>query len=179
MSQKDNKTKNIKLRKRIFASIVCLFAIMIVSVTIIKFVDFINDKAKKNYAQSKAQEIKNINIEGSKENKIAEKSNSNIEVILSSAGDCTIGTDPRFDESTSLPAMVRTQNNDYHYLFKNAIPVFEKDDITIVNLETTFTNAKSRADKTYTFKAPPEFAKSLNLGSIEGVNISNNIYMIF
>ena len=70
--------------------------------------------------------------------------------------------------------MVKTHNNDYYYLFKNAIPVFEKDDITTVNLETTFTNAKSRADKTYTFKAPPEFAKSLNFGSIEGVNISNN-----
>ena len=97
-----------------------------------------------------------------------------IDIILSSAGDCTIGTDPNFNISSSLPAVVRNNNNDYSYLFKNVSQIFKEDDITIVNLETTFTNAEERADKKFTFKAPPEFAQSLNLGHIEGVNISNN-----
>lgn len=103
-----------------------------------------------------------------------EKKASHQEIVLSAAGDCTIGTDPSFDANTSLPTMVKKKNNDYSYLFKNVQPVFSKDDVTMVNLETTFTNASSRADKTFTFKAPPEFASSLNSGSIEGVNISNN-----
>ncbi|KZL92123.1 CapA family protein [Clostridium magnum] len=102
------------------------------------------------------------------------ETNRNVEILLSSAGDCTIGTDPSFDRSTSLPTIVRDRNNDYSYLFKNSAPIFQKDDITIVNLETTFTNATERAEKTFTFKAPPEFSKALILGSIEGVNISNN-----
>lgn len=102
------------------------------------------------------------------------ETNRKVEILLSSAGDCTIGTDPSFDRSTSLPTIVRDRDNDYSYLFKNSAPIFQKDDITIVNLETTFTNATERAEKTFTFKAPPEFSKALILGSIEGVNISNN-----
>lgn len=102
------------------------------------------------------------------------ETNHKVEILLSSAGDCTIGTDPSFDRTTSLPAIVRAHNNDYSYLFKNSAPIFQKDDITIVNLETTFTTANKRAEKIFTFKAPPEFSKALSLGSIEGVNISNN-----
>lgn len=177
MSQKENRRKKIKLKKIkkiTFLISVCLFAIFIVAFSTVKFINFIRGKSKINYSQVKPQETKNINIEDSKESKDIKKSSSNLEVLLSSAGDCTIGTDPGFDMDTSLPTIVRRHNNDYSYLFKNAVPIFEKDDLTIVNLETTFTNAKVRADKTFTFKAPPEFAKALNLGSIEGVNISNN-----
>lgn len=174
MSEKSNKREKKKLKRRkriVFLMAVLLFTITIVSISTVKLINFIKEKSKTNYVQSNAQQTKSINVEGSKEKK---KTSSNIEVILSSAGDCTIGTDSAFDESTSLPTMVRRHNNDYSYLFKNAVPIFEKDDITIVNLETTFTNAKVRADKTFTFKAPPEYAKALNFGSIEGVNISNN-----
>jgi len=102
------------------------------------------------------------------------ETNGKVEILLSSAGDCTIGTDPSFNRNTSLPAIVRAHDSDYSYLFKNSVPIFQKDDITIVNLETTFTNSAKRSEKTFTFKAPPEFSKALILGSIEGVNISNN-----
>ncbi len=172
-----DKRKKIRLKERkgiIFIAIVCLFSTIIVAFSTVKFMNFMKDKEKAEYSNSKVQETKKISNEGDNKNKNTKESAANIEVILSSAGDCTIGTDPRFDVDTSLPTMVRRHNNDYSYLFKNAVPIFEKDDITIVNLETTFTNAKTRADKTFTFKAQPEFAKALNLGSIEGVNISNN-----
>lgn len=163
-----------RFKKRIFAIILCLSSILIVFFSAVKVINFIEKNIKLNASKSKAQEIKKISIESSKNSEGSQKTSSNVEVLLSSAGDCTIGTDPRFDVNTSLLTTVRKNNNDYSYLFKNAVPIFEKDDITIVNLETTFTNAKARADKTFTFKAPPEFAKALNLGSIEGVNISNN-----
>lgn len=171
---KRNKTKLKKRKNVIFIGIVCLLSVIVVAFSTFKFMSFMNSKGKTNYSNSKTQETENISTEGNKEVKNSKEANSSIEVLLTSAGDCTIGTDPRFDVSTSLPTMVRRHNNDYSYLFKNAVPIFEKDDITIVNLETTFTNAQARADKTFTFKAQPEFAKALNLGSIEGVNISNN-----
>lgn len=96
------------------------------------------------------------------------------EVLLSSAGDCTIGHDDKFGYSNSLPAVLKKNGNDYSYFFKNVVEIFKKDDITTVNLETTFTNATVKAEKQFTFKASPEYAKSLPLGFIEGVNISNN-----
>ncbi len=96
------------------------------------------------------------------------------EVLLSAVGDCTIGTDSKFAYATSLPAMVSKHNNDYSYIFKNVYSIFSADDVTIANLETTFTDSNDRADKQFNFKAPSDYAKTLTLGSIEGVNLSNN-----
>ena len=99
---------------------------------------------------------------------------TNTEVLLSAVGDCTIGTDSNFAYASSLPAMVVKHNNDYSYIFKNVYSIFNADDVTIANLETTFTDSNDREDKTFNFKAPSEYAKTLTLGSIEGVNLSNN-----
>ncbi|QAT40084.1 CapA family protein [Clostridium sp. JN-9] len=103
-----------------------------------------------------------------------EKKSEPVEILLSAAGDCTIGTDLSFDKSSSLPAVVMNNNNGLSYLFKNALPYFKEDDITIVNLETTFTDSDTPANKQFRFKAPASFASALPLGSIEAVNISNN-----
>ena len=100
--------------------------------------------------------------------------NTNTEVLLSAVGDCTIGTDSKFDYVSSLPVMAQRQNNGFAYYFKNVRSILSKDDVTIANLETTFTNSNDKADKQFNFKASSDYAKSLTLGSIEGVNISNN-----
>lgn len=96
------------------------------------------------------------------------------EITLSSVGDCTIGSDNKFSYDGTLMQVFNNNNNDYSYFFKNVVGIFKKDDITIANLETTFTNGTEKADKEFTFKAPPEYAKALTSGSIEGVNIANN-----
>ena len=70
--------------------------------------------------------------------------------------------------------MALLPNNDFSYYFKNVYSILSKDDVTIANLETTFTNSEDRADKQFNFKASSDYAKSLTLGSIEGVNLSNN-----
>ncbi|MGH4139538.1 CapA family protein [Clostridium sp.] len=98
----------------------------------------------------------------------------NTEVLLSAVGDCTIGTDTNFDYASSLPAIVSNSNKDFSYYFENVYSIFSSDDITIANLETTFTDSTDKAEKQFNFKAPSDFAKSLTLGSIEGVNLSNN-----
>lgn len=95
-------------------------------------------------------------------------------VLLNFAGDATIGHDTKFGFANSLPAVLQKNGNDYSYFFKNVLPIFKNDDLTVVNLETTFTNSNSRKAKQFNFKADPEYARSLTLGSVEAVNISNN-----
>ena len=96
------------------------------------------------------------------------------QVLLSAVGDCTLGNDSKLGYTNSLPAMLSKVNNDFSYFFKNVYGIFSKDDVTIANLETTFTESNDKADKQFNFKASGDYAKSLTLGSIEGVNVSNN-----
>jgi len=96
------------------------------------------------------------------------------DITLSSAGDCTIGYDTNFGYANSFPYILNKNNNDYSYFFKNTSDIFKNDDISTVNLETTFTNATIKAQKAYAFKAPPEQAAILKSGGIDAVNIANN-----
>lgn len=121
-------------------------------------------------AKIKAQEA--INAENKKTPVVPEVKKS--QVTMSFAGDCTIGYDNNFGYANSFPAVFKKNNSDYSYFFKNVKGVFASDDLTIVNLEGTFTNASVKAVKTYNFKSSPDFVKVLTTGSIEAVNISNN-----
>lgn len=100
------------------------------------------------------------------------------ELLITAAGDCTLGTDTKFDYQSSLPAMWVKQNKDYSYFFSNVKHIFEKDDYTIVNLETPFTSSQTKSNKgggvVFNFKGPMDFSKILSSSSIEGVTISNN-----
>lgn len=95
-----------------------------------------------------------------------------VQVTISAAGDCTLGTDEHFDKSTSLPAMYQAKGADW--FFAGVKDIFAADDLTLVNLEGTFTTSTARADKTYAFKADPEYAGILTAGSVEAVNVANN-----
>lgn len=58
--------------------------------------------------------------------------------------------------------------------FAGVKDIFENDDLTLVNLETTFTTAKKKAKKTFRFKGDPSYVNILKEGSVEMVNIANN-----
>lgn len=164
------KNNNLKNRKKVaFALTIFTFLIVCLFYITSKVIYSVKNKVVTSVSTAPSN---NKNLDTKYKQSIT--TDHKVDVLLSSAGDCTIGTDPSFDRNTSLPTIVRAHDNDYSYLFKNVAPIFQKDDITIVNLETTFTNATERAMKTFTFKSPPEFSKALILGSIEGVNISNN-----
>lgn len=105
------------------------------------------------------------------------------EILLSFAGDCTIGTDTSWGNGYTLPSVLKSHNNDYSYFFKNVLPVFSNDNLTVVNLETTFTNSEDKLIKGkagengstwFNFKGSPDYAKILTAGSVEVVNLSNN-----
>ena len=103
---------------------------------------------------------------------LAESQNDNTDtIIISFAGDCTLGNDKKV---TYFDDMVSKQQNDYSYFFKNVSDIFKTDDYTLVNLETTFTDATQYAEKQFNFKGDYEYVNILKEGNIEGVNISNN-----
>lgn len=95
-----------------------------------------------------------------------------ISITVSVVGDCTLGTDENFNYARSLNAYY--EKNGAEYFLKNVKNIFEADDLTIANLEGTFTNLTTRADKTYAFKGPAEFVNILTSSSVETVNLANN-----
>ena len=100
------------------------------------------------------------------------------EIIISVAGDFTLGTDTKFAYDSSLPAAFINSGRNYSYFMQNVSSIFSQDDYTLVNLETTFTDSEVKAPKDgdifYNFKGPKEYVNILTKGSIDGVTIANN-----
>ncbi|WP_242972953.1 CapA family protein [Anaeromicrobium sediminis] len=94
--------------------------------------------------------------------------------VINFMGDCTLGYDTNFSYYNSFPHMLDRVNNDYGYFFKNVEDILDKDNLSIVNLEGTFTESKKRAQKKFCFKGKDEYVDILKRASIEVVNLSNN-----
>ena len=93
-------------------------------------------------------------------------------VTLSFVGDCTIGTDKNFNQSTSFNAYYEKNGGDY---FLSAVKdIFEADDLTVVNMEGTFTTSNDRQDKKYAFKGDPSYVDVFTSSSVEAANLANN-----
>ena len=95
-------------------------------------------------------------------------------IIISAAGDVTLGRDEIFGWERTFDHELEVQGGDFGYFFRNVKDIFEADDITIVNLETTLTTATKKAQKKYRFKADPSYVNILKEGNIEAVSIANN-----
>ena len=94
-------------------------------------------------------------------------------ITISCAGDCTLGSDEAFDGMT-LSKEVEEQEENYGWFFQNVLPIFEKDDLTMVNLEGTLTTRGERQDKTFAFRGDPAYVSILTAGSVEAVTLANN-----
>lgn len=93
-------------------------------------------------------------------------------VTLSFVGDCTIGTDKNFNQSTSFNAYYEKYGGEY---FLSAVKdIFEADDLTVVNMEGTFTTSNDRQDKKYAFKGDPSYVNVFTSSSVEAANLANN-----
>lgn len=95
-----------------------------------------------------------------------------VSITISVVGDCTLGTDENFNYSRSLNAYYEKYGGEY--FLRNVKNIFETDDLTIANLEGTFTDSTSRVDKTYAFKGPSKFVNILTSSSVEAVTLANN-----
>lgn len=96
------------------------------------------------------------------------------QITLSFVGDCTLGTDDNFGYARTFTEIFDKNNGDFGYFFKEVKDIFENDDLTIANLETTFTDATKKKEKEFNFKGDPSYTNILLEGSVEVVNIANN-----
>ena len=96
-------------------------------------------------------------------------------VTVSFAGDCTLTQDYR---STNR-MFDNTVGGDMDYCFQNCAPMFQSDDLTLINLENPVTTQTSHKSNQYIFRMDPENLQMLTNAGIEAVNIANNHTMDF
>lgn len=140
--------------------------------------DISNSNLQKIEASNQlSEEVKDTSEENINKEEIKRESVKK-EIIISVAGDFTLGTDTKFAYDSSLPAAFINSGRNYSYFMKNVSSIFSQDDYTLVNLETTFTSSEIKAPKDgdifYNFKGPKEYVNILTKGSIDGVTIANN-----
>ena len=166
MRRREVRLKRLKRRRRIAIGILCaaLLLIILVITGIVMLVKHLvgGDDPKD------AKQAEDLTIEQQE----AEKEEPPVSITISAAGDCTLGTDENFDQSRSLNAYY--DENGPAYFLQSVKPVFEADDLTIVNMEGTLTESTSRMDKTFAFKGPADYTKILTEGSVEAANLANN-----
>ena len=95
-----------------------------------------------------------------------------VSVTLSFIGDVTLSSNEGADYSGSFEEYYDKYGDGY--FFQNVRSIFEGDDLTIANLEGTFTASTNRTDKQWTFKADPSYVSILTKSSIDCVNVANN-----
>ncbi len=69
------------------------------------------------------------------------------DITISFAGDVTMGNYKGSSYYGSFDHEFKRQGEDYNYFLKNVKPVFEKDDLTVVNLEGPLTTASNAKEK--------------------------------
>ena len=166
MSRREARLRRLKRRRRIVIGILCaaLLLIILVIAGIVVLVKHLVGGAD----SKEAKQAEDLTIEQQE----AEKEEPPVSITISAAGDCTLGTDENFDQSRSLNAYY--DENGPAYFLQSVKPVFEADDLTIVNMEGTLTESTSRMDKTFAFKGPADYTKILTEGSVEAANLANN-----
>lgn len=102
-----------------------------------------------------------------------ETSRQTTTLTISAVGDCTLGSDKGSPADVNFYAVYNNEKDD-SYFFRNVRAYFEKDDLTLANLEGTLSNSTTRMDKTYAFNGEPSYVNILKNGNIEAVSFANN-----
>jgi len=97
-----------------------------------------------------------------------------VTVTISAAGDTTLGGDSRWAGYHAFMREFEQSGRDHSHFLRNVVHIFEKDDLTILNLEGTLTYATEHMDKEFVFRGPPHFARILSSSSVDVVSIANN-----
>lgn len=104
-------------------------------------------------------------------------SNSTINLTISAIGDNVLGTDPRFPYKGGFTETY--DNYGPNYFYRNVKNIFNEDDLTIANLETTLTQSNDPVNKDFQAKpfffiGQPGYAQILHEAGIDAVNLANN-----
>lgn len=175
------KSRRERLRKRNIVRnriIIAMAIVLIMGISSAIIFTNKNDSGDKKEVIIEDNDIKENNEKFSDTNNIEKVEVNNDTITITAAGDCTLGTDTNFGYYGSFQAAVEAYNYDYSTFMRNVVDVFNNDDYTIVNLETTFTDSTIKADKgtgrVFHFKGPKEYVNILTSSSIEGVTLANN-----
>lgn len=166
------KRKNEVKRLSIVFGSFCIIIVAFVIITNFTKTSTKTKKAEQNVA-SESDATLDLNESNPKDEGSDKETPQNVEITISAAGDCTLGTDDSFNQSTSFDAMYDSVA-DPSYFFSNVKPIFESDDLTIVNLEGPLTTSTDIQEKTFAFHGRPEYTQILTEGSIEAVDVANN-----
>ena len=98
-------------------------------------------------------------------------------VTLTATGDVTIGGDTRKKGKSVFDKQLEKEPLGLDFPLSGAKPLFETDDLTLVNFEGTLTRTKSKTKNTFSFAAPPEYVQVLSGASVEAVSLENNHVM--
>ena len=145
---KKSHVKLVNKKKVLKNSFLILISLLIITLVAFKTISYALKHFNGNYSIStdEKKEINHNNTSNNSKSAVASPlaKNTNTEVLLSATGYCTIGTDSKFAYANSLPAMALKPNKDFSYYFKNVYSILSKDDVTIANLETTFTDSNDK-----------------------------------
>ena len=100
------------------------------------------------------------------------------ELVVTVGGDAVIATREKWwKQEEAFPAYIAQSGMEYP--FRNLLPIFAADDMTLVNLECVLKADKrgEQTSKEYRFRGLPEWTGVLTAGSIEQVSIANNHYI--
>lgn len=122
---------------------------------------------------SSTDNIDDTSKDSQEETTTPEPTAESVSITVSMVGDCTLGTDVNFDQSTSFDAFYQMKN-DPGYFFQNVKDIFTADDLTVANMEGTLTTSNDRQQKTFAFKGDPSYTEILTRGGVEATNLANN-----
>lgn len=103
------------------------------------------------------------------------KKDGSFQLIITAAGDMTIGGDVRKRGDSLFERELKKQGGDLHFLTRNVLDILKADDLTLVNFEGTLTTAPVyKTNNEFVFSAPPSYVSILQEGGIEAVSLENN-----
>lgn len=95
-----------------------------------------------------------------------------VQITISFTGDCTFGRNQKHTYERSFDEFYDTYGPDY--FFEKVRPVFESDDITVINLEGTLTTSDDIQKKQWNHRGRPEYVAIMTGSSVEVATLGNN-----
>ena len=109
------------------------------------------------------------------EEQVVLQPDGSVMITISAGGDLTFGGDVRERRESLFDRELKRQGGDLSFVARNVRDILEKDDMTLVNFETTLTTAPVyKKNNSFVFSAPLEYVEILKHLSIEAVAFENN-----
>lgn len=96
---------------------------------------------------------------------------------ITGVGDVTLGYN--FDVMFNSLSRSKGEEEAFQAPFNKVKHIFQESDISIANLEGTFTKYNNPRPKQFNFKGDPKYSRCLADGNIDIVNLANNHFMDF